>query len=261
MCFVALALVVLGGPVLPGSPGNDLEAVLQRVAVLVLLAFPCCLFRFAAAFRRPSRHVEWLVGGATALLMVWALALPDFPESGSQHSTFVDVYLIALLVDWTVLSVFVAGSLWRAGRGLSSVARHRMQMLSVAALLLTIAVLLAGGDPAGSSRVELATSALVPVSAFAFLLGLSPPSVARVIWRREEGERWREAIPNLVRASTPDEIVADVLPLLARLVGARAALFLDHEGRTLAAMGAPPAVLDTLDVPVGTGQAAPLRSA
>lgn len=262
LCFVTLALVVLAGVVLPESPGNDLEAVLQRIAVLVLLAFPYCLFRFAAAFRPPARHVEWLVGGATVLLMAWTLALPDFPESGSPHSTFVDVYLIALLVDWTVLSVFVAVSLWRAGRGLSSVARHRMQMLSVAALLMTIAVLLAGGDPAGSSRVELATSALVLVSAFAFLLGLSPPSVVRVIWRREEGERWREAIPDLVRASTPDEIVADVLPPLARLVGARAAFFLDHEGRVLGSHGAPPAVLDTLegddpavlrlDVPDGT---------
>jgi signal transduction histidine kinase len=247
LCFVALALVVLGGLVLPESPGTDLEAVLQRLAVLVLLAFPYCLFRFAAAFHRPARYVEWVVGGATLLLMTWTLALPDFPESGSQHSTWVDIYLIALLVDWTALSVFVATSLSRAGRGQPSVARNRMQMLSVAALLLTIAVLLAGGDPAGSSRIEVATSVLVLVSAFAFLLGLWPPSVVRVIWRREEGERWREAIPDLIRLSTPDQIVADVLPPMARLVGARAAFFLDHEGRVLGSHGAPSAVLDTLD--------------
>jgi signal transduction histidine kinase len=122
-----------------------------------------------------------------------------------------------------------------------------MQMLSVAGLSMTIAVLLAGGDPPGSSRVELATSVLVLVSAFAFLLGLWPPSVVRVIWRREEGERWREAIPDLVRLSTADQIVADVLPPMARLVGARAAFLLDHEGRVLGSHGAPAAVLDTLD--------------
>ena len=247
LCFGALALVVLAGLVLPEAPSNDFEALLQRFAVLVLLLFPYCLFRFTAAFHRPSRYVEWLVGGATVLLMAWTVALPDFPERGSSHSTFVDVYLITLLVDWTVLSVFVAVSLWSAGRDQPSVARHRMRMLSVAALLMTIAVLLAGGDPAGSSRIQLATSALVLVSAFAFLLGLYPPSVVRVIWRREEGERWREAIPDLVRLSTPEQIVADVLPPLARLVGARAAFFLDHEGRVLGSHGAPPAVLDTLD--------------
>jgi signal transduction histidine kinase len=247
LCFGALALVVLAGLVLPESPANDFEAVLQRLAVLVLLLFPYCLFRFAAAFQSPSRYVEWVVGGATALLMAWTVALPDFPERGSPHSTFVDVYLIALLVDWTVLSVFVAVTLWRAGRGQPSVARHRMRVLSFAALLTTIAVLLAGGDPAGSSNIELATSALILVSAVAFLLGLSPPSVVRVIWRREEGERWREAIPDLVRLSTPEQIIADVLPPLARLVGARAAFFLDHEGRVLGSHGAPPAVLDTLD--------------
>jgi signal transduction histidine kinase len=247
LCFGALALVVLAGFVLPEAPSNDFEAVLQRLAVLVLLLFPYCLFRFTAAFRRPPRYVEWLVGGATVLLTAWTVALPDFPEQGSPHSTFVDVYLIALLIDWTVLSVYVATTLWRAGRGQPSVARHRMRMLSLAALLMTIAVLLAGGDPAGSSNVELATSGLVLVSAFAFLLGLSPPSVVRVIWRREEGERWREAIPDLVRLSTPDQIIADVLPPLARLVGARAAFFLDHEGRVLGSHGAPPAVLDTLD--------------
>ncbi len=69
----------------------------------------------------------------------------------------------------------------------------------------------------------------------------------RVIWRREEGERWREAIPDLVRLSTADQIVADVLPPMARLVGARAAFLLDHEGRVLGSHGAPAAVLDTLD--------------
>jgi signal transduction histidine kinase len=247
LCFGALTLVVLGSVVLPATPTNDVESILQRLLVIVLLLFPYCLFRFAAVFRPPSRYVEWIVSGATVLLMAWTLALPDFPQSDSPRSTLSDVYLIALLVDWTLLSVFVAVALWRAGRGQPSVARHRMRMLSVAALLMTIALLLAGGDSEASGTVELATSALILVSAFAFLLGLSPPSVVRVIWRREEGERWREAIPDLVKLSTPDQIVADVLPPLARLVGARAAFFLDHEGEVLGSHGAPPAVLDTLD--------------
>jgi hypothetical protein len=171
--------------VLPETPTNDFQSVLQRLLVVVLLLFPYCLFRFAAVFHPPARFVEWIVAGATVLLMVWTLALPDFPQSDSPRSTLADVYLIALLVDWTVLSVFVAVALWRAGRGQPSVARHRMRMLSIAALLMAIALLLAGGDAEASAGVELATSGLILVSAFAFLLGLSPPSVVRVIWRRE----------------------------------------------------------------------------
>lgn len=247
LSFGALALVVLAGVVLPENPQSDLEVVLQRLAVVVLLAFPYCLYRFAVAFRSVPRTVEWVVGGCALLLLAWTVALPDFPQTGEQRSTQFEAYIIALLVYWTVLSVIVAATLWRAGRGQPSVARHRMQMLSVAALLITIGVLIAGSNPEGGATLELASSLLAIVSAFAFLLGLAPPAVVRVIWRREEGERWREAIPDLVKLSTPEQIVADVLPSMARLVGARAAYFIDHDGRVLGSHGAPPALLEALD--------------
>ncbi|HET7856359.1 MAG TPA: ATP-binding protein [Gaiellaceae bacterium] len=247
LCFGALALVVLGRLVLPEDPTGDLQVVLQHLLVVVLLAFPYCLYRFAAAFHPVPHSVEWVVGTAALILLAWTVALPDFPASGEPRSAAFEAYIVAFLVYWTVLSVIVAATLWRAGRGQPSVARHRMRFLSVAALLITVAVLIQGGNPEGSTTRELASSVLTIVSAFAFLLGLAPPAVVRVVWRREEGERWRETIPDLVKLSTPEQIIADVLPSMARLVGARAAYFLDHGGRVLGSHGAPPVLPDAID--------------
>ena len=247
LCFGALALVVLAGLILPGDPKGDLQVVVQHVLVVAVLAFPYCLYRFAAAFHPVPRNVEWVVGAAALALLAWTVVLPDFPESGEPRSAQFEVFIIAFLVYWTVLAVIVAATLWRAGHGQPSVARHRMRLLSVAALLITVAVLLQGGNPEGSATLELASTVLAIVSALAFLLGLAPPAVVRVVWRREEGERWRETIPDLVKLSTPEQIIADVLPAMARLVGARAAYFLDRDGHVLGSHGAPPALLDSID--------------
>ncbi len=246
LCFGALALVVLAGLVLPEDPKGDIQVVLQHLLVVVLLGFPYCLYRFAAAFHPMPRSVEWIVGASALILLAWTATLPDFPASGEPRSAEFEAYIITFLAYWTVLSVIVAATLWRAGDGQPSIARHRMRLLSVAALLITIAVLIAGSNPEGSPWLEIASSVLAIVSAFAFLLGVAPPAVVRVVWRREDGERWRETIPDLVKLSTPEQIIADVLPSMARLVGARAAYFLDEDGRVLGSHGAPPELLEEL---------------
>lgn len=246
-CFGVLALAVLGGLVLPDTPTSDLQVVLQRLLVVVVLLFPYFLYRFADAFVPLPGWVDWTVAAATVFLMAWTIVLPEFPATGEPRSSLFKAYIATLLVDWAVLSLFVAARLWRAGRGQPGVARHRMQMLSVAAFAMTIAVLVAGTNPEGNATVEASTSSLAIFSALAFLLGLSPPRAVRVLWRRDEGDRWREATGKLVQATTPEEVTADVLPPMARLVGARGIFMLDGDGNVVGSHGAPPAVLPTLD--------------
>jgi signal transduction histidine kinase len=246
LCFGALGAVVLASLVLPEEPDNDLEVVLQRLLVIVLLLFPYFLYRFAAAFARPPQAIEYVVGLATLALVVWTIALPDFPAEDEPRSVGFDVYLVAFVVYWAVLSLFVAARLWSAGRGQPSVARHRMQMLSLAATAMTLAIFVAAVAPGGGFAVDLATSLLAIASALMFLLGLAPPLAVRLLWRRPEQERAREAIDRLMAAHTPEQVAADVLPPMMGLVGARAVFLLDDDNRLLGCHGAPAAVLNTL---------------
>jgi signal transduction histidine kinase len=247
LCFGTLTAVVLAGELIPEDPTNSFEEAEQRLLVVVLLLFPYLLFRFAAAFEPASRHVEWLIGASAVALSAWTFALPDFPQEGEPRSTGFDLYLGALAFYWGALSLFVAIKLWRAGQNQPNVARRRMRLLSVAATLLTVAILFAVGNPEGTSWLALITSGLAIASALAFGLGLAPPAILRLQWRRPEMEKTRQATGALIAATTPEDVTREVLPAMAELVGARAVFLLDAEDEVFASHGAAPETVRSLN--------------
>jgi signal transduction histidine kinase len=237
LCIGTLGPVALAGQVLPENPTSDLELVAQRVLAVVLILFPYLLFRFTAAFDPSSRRLGWPAAAATAGLIAWTIALPDFPEAGEHRSLGFSIYLYALVVQFGSLSTIAAYRLWRAGRDQPSVARNRMRMLSLAAVALTATIFFAVAAPANDQGLQIAVSGLGIASALAFLLGLSPPEIVRLVWRHPEQERVRNAIGGLIVATTPEEIAANVLPAMTRLVGARAVFLLDGDGDVIASHG------------------------
>ncbi len=104
-----------------------------------------------------------------------------------------------------------------------------MRLLSFAAALLTVAILLAVGNPEGTSGLALITSIVGIASAVTFGLGLAPPAILRLQWRRPELEKTRKATGGLIAATTPEQVTSEVLPAMAELVGARAVFLLDKE--------------------------------
>ena len=239
LCFGTLTLVVLAGLVIPDDPQGRLEELELRVLVVVLLLFPYLLFRFAAAFERAARRTEWIVGAATVALAVWTLLLPDFPQEGEPRSIGFDVYLGALVLLWGALSLFVAVKLWRAGRGQPSVARRRMRLLSFAATAMTLTILLAVANAGDEPVLGMVSSAFAIASALAFLLGLAPPALLRLQWRRPEVEKVRQATSGLIAATTPEQVTTDVLPAMAEVVGAKAVFLVDEDDNVLGSHGAP----------------------
>jgi signal transduction histidine kinase len=247
LCFGTLTAVVLAGFVISEDPNTSLEEVEQRLLIVVLLLFPYLLFRFAAAFEPASRRLELLIGTSTVALSAWTFALPDFPQEGEARSVGFDFYLGGLALYWGALSLFVAVKLWRAGLGQPNVPRRRMRLLSFAATLLTVAILLAVANPENTSALALAASILAIASALAFGLGLAPPAILRLHWRRPEMEKTRKATSGLIAATTPEQVTGEVLPAMAELVGARAVFLLDADDAVLASHGAPPEAVKTRD--------------
>lgn len=237
LCFGTLGGVALAGQILPETADSTFEIVAQRLLVVFLLLFPYLLFKFTTAFDPSSRRLEWTAAGVTAGLIAWTVGLPDFPQTGEHRSIAFSIYIYALVLQFGFLSTVAAGRLWRAGRDQPSVARNRMRMLSLAAVALAATLLLAVAAPADDQSLQIAVSAMGIASAFAFLLGFSPPGIVRLIWRRPEQERVRDAIGGLMAAATPEEVAANVLPPMASLVGARAIFLLDDEDKVFAHHG------------------------
>ena len=170
----------------------------MRVLIAVLVLFPYLLYRFAVSFRPPSRRLSLLVGSITVLVVAWTLALPDIPEEGESWPWWFALYVAAFTVHWTLLTVVVTWRLWTAGRGEASVPRKRMRLLACASAAITLALLVGVASPSEGSAADLVGTLLTTLAALAFLLGLAPPTVLRVAWRRPEQARLQAAVADLL---------------------------------------------------------------
>jgi signal transduction histidine kinase len=233
--FGALGAIVVFGQLVPERPEGLLENAAQRVLLAALALFPYLLYRFTRAFRTASVRLDRLLTGMSTVLVLWTFALPHrLPAAGEARPAWVWAYLIGFGIHWTVLSAVVAARLWFAGRSEPTVARRRMQTLAVAttSLALAILVLVVNNDP--DSPAALVAQILGFLSAVCFWLGLAPPAIVRIFWRRPEQRRMQTTIESLMRiATSEEEIVRRVLEPMAAIVGARAVAIRDAGGRLI----------------------------
>ena len=240
LAFVALAFVVVVGALIPEDPDRLIEHVAQRIDIAVLVLFPYLLYRFTTAFQPPTARLERFLAVMTAVLLVFTFVLPYYPGEGEARPWWFGLYLALFLLHWTILLVTVAVRLWRAGRGQPSVARRRMRTLALAAILITVALFMAAAGPDSDSWLALGVGILSTFSALSFLLGLAQPWFLRLLWRRPEQAQLQLAITGLMTATTPREVAGQVLPPLARMVGARRAAIYDADGNVIASHNAVP---------------------
>jgi signal transduction histidine kinase len=230
--WAALAFGSIGAVVLAGRlPESSQRDFVVQVELALLVLFPYLLYKFTTAFERAPRGLERFVGLMTVVLLVWTFALRDIPQEEDAWSTGFVAYLVAFLFHWSLLSVVAAVRLWRAGRGQPSVAQRRMRFLATASALLTAAILLAGLGGDENSSLSLAVGLMASLSGIGFILGVAPPLVLRLLWRRPEVARTQDAIARLMRSETPDEVTSGVLPRMLGIVGARAVELRDSAGQ------------------------------
>jgi signal transduction histidine kinase len=238
LAFAMLGLIVTVGRLAPSHPHGFAQDVPQRLLIELLVLFPYLLYRFATTFAPPSRRLQQLVASLTIVLSLWTFSLPHIPASGEHWSTSFEVYLAAFILHWAVLSAVVTLRLWRGGRDEAGVAASRMRLLAAAAAALTAALVLVAFEHDPNSVVAVVSGAFGLVSGLAFLLGLAPPSVVRLLWREDEQARLQEAVRSLMTlATTRDEIAERVLPPIGGMVGASAVAILDGDGKLRASRG------------------------
>jgi signal transduction histidine kinase len=258
--FVLLGIVVLGGRAVGPHPDTLLDDAVVRLEIAALVLFPYLLYRFAQAFSPASRRLEILVTAMTTLLVAWTFALRHVPEEGEHQPTSFKIYVLAFVIHWSVLSAVVSWRLWRAGRGQPTVARRRMVLLSLASAAITVAIVFSAYAGDRDSIGALLSGGAGVVSGFAFLLGMSPPPLLRMLWRRPEQRRMQDAIRELMaRAGSEREVAERVLPPMAQIVGANAIAWLDGSGQLIHAHNVSPELLAGLQVGEPASEADVLR--
>jgi signal transduction histidine kinase len=240
LAFLAMALLVTVGRLVPAHPHGAVEYLAQRVDIELLVLFPFLLYRFATTFVPPGRTLQWVVLALTTGLTVFTFALPRFPAADESWPPGFVVWVVAFFVHWTLLSIAVTFRLWRAGRDQPSVAANRMRMLGFAAAALTVALLGTTFASDQSSPGAFVVQLLALTAIVAFYLGVDPPQLVRAYWRMPEQERLQDAMRDLVTlAFDRPEIAARVAGPAAAIVGARALTLHDEDGRELASWGSP----------------------
>ena len=247
LAFVALAIVIVLGRLLPEDSEALAIDILTRFDIAVLLLFPYLLYRFTTAFNPRDRRIDAGLTALSVIMITWTFVLPDFPESGEPRPASFIAYLSGFLLHWTLLSVISSVRLWRAGRGQPNLAKRRMRLLASASALLTAALFIAALATEDDSPLAAAGGLLVLVSSIGFYLGLAPPLLIRLLWRRPEQRRLQEAIQGLMTiAKSRGEIIERVLAPMADIVGARALAVRDSAGAVLGAYNVPERVVETL---------------
>jgi signal transduction histidine kinase len=237
LAFVTLAWVIAAGKMFPSDPADLPGKVVERIDLAILLLFPYLLYRFSSAFYSGKRPLARFVDGLSTLLVVSTFALPYLPADGESWPWWFALYALAFLVHWSVLLTLVAVRLWLAGRAEATVARRRMRMLAFASVALTVALILAVAARDEDSVGALVVALFVTLSAIAFILGFSPPSVLRIMWRRPEQAQVQQAIGQLMTATSEEEVATRVLEPMALIVGARGVALEDTYGRRIGTHG------------------------
>jgi PAS domain S-box-containing protein len=254
--FGLLALVIGVGEVLPKDADGVAPVGWTKALIVVLLLFPYFLYRFMATFERPPRWMSATGHALVAAVMVGTLAVHRFPQPGEVRSPGFTAYVALILVEWTFLSGVVSVRLWRAGKAQPTVARRRMRVLGSGAALLAAALVVAGAAPAAEASAETIVVQVVGIlSAVLFLCGFAPPRPVLRSWRARDIEAIQGALVGLAQATTPDEVVRDLLPRMVSLVGARGAALYRVDGTLIGRTGATRDDADMVALPIQPGVA------
>ncbi|MFN2489838.1 MAG: PAS domain-containing protein [Actinomycetota bacterium] len=241
LTFGVLTALALQGALLPENDPSSVIRWAEKLGIAALVLFPYFLYRFMASFEEPSSRVRLSVSALTATVFVWSLLLPRMPDESAARPASFQAFILALLVQWTALSLIVAARLWRAGRGHSTVGRRRMRLLSVASVGLNVALVLAGAAPPDhSTALDAVVQLFALASACSFFVGFSPPDILRAAWRRGEEEALRRVIGELMSATEAEEITTRLLPHVANLVAGEEAALVDERETVIGSYGRTP---------------------
>ncbi|HWC14182.1 MAG TPA: hypothetical protein VG929_06260 [Actinomycetota bacterium] len=247
LTFAVLGYVVFVGRILPDDPDAALLQMVEKLNIAILLCFPYFLFRLASTFRPVPKLVGAIALGTTAAIVIASL-LVQLPDDGEPRSKTVELFILALLTQWVLLSGTAAVLFWNAGRGQPEVSRRRMRMLSLGAVALSVALVLAG-EAGESPAVSVVIQLIALASVVSFFLAFAPPSWLRTIWRKPVEDSLRRAALDLMAAERAEDVLDVLLPHAIGIVGGEGVAVVDPGGKVIGSRGLEPADIARAGLP------------
>ena len=257
--WLAVAFGALGGAtalgvLLPKGSDGTWATWLEKVVIVALLLFPYLLCRFAASLEPLPRWASRSAHGLTAVVVISVLAVPVLPAETGQRPVWFVAFVVAVLSQWTVLSLLVVVRLWRAGRAQARAVQYRVRGLSLASAGLNVAIVMSGLSSAGNTQVfQLVAQLFTLGSVTLFFVAFSPPVALREAWRRPSQQALRGAMGDFMSATDVDEVGARLLPHLTSVVAGRGAALLDGAGRVIRTHGVSAAMAQDAAAEAQTG--------
>ena len=245
LAFGTIGFVGLVGLALPATvehalgPGTALHWVYKVLLALVLL-FPYLLVRFLNALEPLDRAQRRLADGLMTATLMCVVGMPRIPAANDHRRPWwLVLLLMVVFVQWGWLSAFACVRFMLAGRHQPNVVRRRMQILSLASLVLLLSLLptLSPSNNDSSSAAHLAGQIIGILAGCFFYLGIAPPALLRMLWRRPEERALRRAEVRLMTGATKKAVANAVLPHLPKLFGGQIALLTDRAGALIGAVG------------------------
>ncbi|GAC1315343.1 MAG: hypothetical protein NVSMB12_10580 [Acidimicrobiales bacterium] len=211
-----------------------------KVLVAMVLLFPYLLVRFLDALEPLSARHRHVANALMAVAVVYLFALPRIlATTDHRRPWWLIAFVVVVFVQWGWLSAFACVRFMLAGRHQPNVVRRRMQILSLASLVLVLSLLpnLAANNNDASSFPHLVGEIIGILAGFFFYLGIAPPALLRMLWRRPEEHALRRAEVRLMTGATKKAVANAVLPHLPKLFGGGMALLTDRNGALIGAVG------------------------
>lgn len=243
--FGILGAVGLASIALPTTVDHALgpDAALHwvyKVLVACVLLFPYLLVRFLDSLDPLSRRQRRIADVLMVAALVATFAIPRIPASHDHHRpAWYIAFEVVVFAQWGWLAGFACVRFLLAGRHQPNVVRRRMQILSFASLVLVLSLLpsLATSNNDSRSGVHLAGEVIGLIAGLLFYIGISPPTLLRMVWRRPEEQALRRAEVRLMTGATTKAVANAVLPHLPKLFGGRVALLTDRTGALIGSVG------------------------
>jgi signal transduction histidine kinase len=235
--FGVLAGIVTIGFFQVKDDGSLLRHGYTVILVSILLLVPYLLLRFSLSLGALGPRWHRVGIALTVVQVVATVASPRFPQPGEPRSTWFSIYVVLILVGWSVQSVASAVGLWAAGRHQPSVVRHRMRSLSAGAVVVALALVASGGSGSPSTTTQVITTVIGVIGICLLTLAFVLPTWLREAWRSKDVVALASAERGLMTAMTPHDVGVTITPALVHLFGARGAALLGAQGQALAVAG------------------------
>lgn len=207
-----------------------------RLIWILLIIYPWALSRFASKASGYETRGGRIAAAAVLIpLAAFILFAPiGTPQSITPtYSAVITGFKIAVTLQFLIMSGIAAAKLWKASNVQPTIVSNRLRMMSFAAVLLGVALVIGqfGGTPtARPDWIEWLFGLTSLSAAAAFYICIAPPRVLRVYWSYSAVRAVRTVLRDIMQASTRKEAVTLALPIMAEVTGSDRVEAYDSEG-------------------------------